>query len=450
VASSGEASIERQQTAKPKAFGSKRKLLTVSISAALVVAGTALVWDQYFRYWTIEDVAAAVSGSPTAPDFKRSLANKTVTVKGAVTNITSSPTTLGILHLVELDDFDGLHLVYWDHIPFAVGDRIRADVSFEWSCYNEEQHVYSPQADFPVIGHALGIATYQMAFSAIANVIWSAQSVDGDIEIEFLWMPFEVPLSDCNCTLRAGLQSWVMEYLDVMDPEGYGRVICQTEALSSLNIGNGLVEYFDNDGDGNFSIGDTVTLRDLECPDCSSGVMCYMVELGLDSLTNGIGGRDCLPIYLPLMEQGVYLPTLDSSHYAFLEVSEIGIGFRVDVLYTLGNVPWPSTSAILYCDLNLTDSVPSDWVKVLPFAESLDGGNESSWSSNPIMIGEMIWTVNVTDVDCDGILSVGDHVVIWTGQPQLMKDIDFLQFILMSLPTSQEIDKVSLIDSFED
>lgn len=450
MASSGDTSLNGQKTAKTTPHNSKRRLLAVAIAVAIVVAGTALVWNEYLRYWTIEDVAAAVAGNPAAPDFKQSLANKTVTVKGTVTNLTSHQTTLGVLFLVELDGFDMLHLVYWDSVPFDVGDRIKVDVSFEWSCYNEEQHVYSPQVDFPVIAYTLGMATYELAFSSMADVIWSARSENSEIEIEILWIPREVPLSTCNCTLRAGQHSWAIEYIDLMNPDGYGSVIYHADALSTLNSENGLVEYSDNDDDGNFSLGDMITVRGLERPDCSSGVMCYMVELGLDSLTRGIGGRDCLPIYLPLTEQGVYLPTLDSSHYAFLEVSEIGTGFRIDVLYTLGNVPWPSTSALLSYDLNLTDSTSSDWVHIVPFAESLDGGDESSWSSNPLTLGEMIWAVNVSDVNCDGVLGVGDYVLVWTDKPESIEDIDFLQFSLMYLPTSQEICRVPLINTSED
>lgn len=440
---SGVGCLDSQGMTEPTTPASKRKFLAVAIAAVLIVSGTAFVWNQYFRYWTIEDIAAAVSGEVSAPDFKHSLANKTVTVKGTVTNITSDPTASGTLHRVELDDFDMLHLVYWDQVPFSVGERVKADVSFEWSCYNEEAHVYSPQLDFPVIFSVLPIATVLFACSTTCDLYWTVASEGDEISLAFDWVGEELPLGESNCSLQAGEHSFTQEYIDASRGWYYGTEIDRIDPISSGSGRSGLINYSDADGDGNLSAGDFITVKGLPRPDSESGVLCYMIRFGWDFPELADGAH--LGLYLPLTKRGILVPDYSAGNYVRLSEQRIDNGFRMDVDYSLNNTIWPDTGIRLAYDFNCSDYDFPDPLVLTSLAEGTDFGVNATWISGPLTMGTISWTIKIRDANSDGILNIGDCISLLTDQPDSIASIEYLQIHLTYEPNDTELDYITLI-----
>lgn len=447
MSSSGVASQVGQSAIDSSSANSKRRLLAVSIAVILVASGTVLVWNQYFRYWTIEDVGATVTGDVLTPDFKHSLANRTIIVKGTVTNITSwpwlVPTTLGTLYLVELDDFDLLHLVYWDQVPFNVGERVKVDVSFEWSCYNEEVHVYSPQLDFPVISSVLGIATATFQVSLVCDIYWTASYEDDNLTVSFDWVGDGFPLDESNCSLRAGQHSFSQEYIDVLRPWCYGTEMDMIDPISSERGETGLISYSDADGDSNLSSGDSITVSGLSQPESDSGIKCYMILLGWDY--DALVDDEPVGLYLPLTNRGLLLP--DSSYGNFVRLNDhrIEAGFRMDVEYSLNNTFWSDTGIRMWWDFNCSDHNLPDPLYVPSLADGVDFSVDSIWRSDAFNMGEISWILEVADANGDGMLNVGDSMSIFTDQEESIPSIEYLQLALMYEPNGSELDRVTLI-----
>ena len=339
-------------------------------------------------------------------------------------------------------------LVYWDEVDFEVGDRLVSEVSFEWSQFNSEAHVYSPQLDFPALWCAMSMETINFAQSPIWDIYWEPLLEDDTAIVMLEWVDEEVPLAGCNCSVRAGEFSWAAEYVDMLGDD-YGVELEWAESLSSVVDSGGNIDYDDADGDGNLSSGDSILVRGLSVPDCESGLLCYMLHLGLGAMTEGFGtGLYYLPMYLPLMSQGV-LRNLDGArYYVCLEAVDMPTGFRLEVEYSAYPHLWSDASAVLSADANCSDLEYTDYVWVDPFAEGLDTGSESTWSSGPVSLETMTWNVSVTDVEGDGTIGVGDYVLLESDESDVASVLEYLDFRLMYEPTDVSLtNQMELIDT---
>lgn len=440
--------MESQGSVEHKVTSKRKKVFAVALVVILVASGAAFVWYEYLRYWTIEDVAEAVTGSVAAPSFKESLVNRTVDVKGTVTDMISYNTTLGRLILVELDDFEDLHVVYWDEVDFGIGDKVVSEVSFERSQFNAETHVYSPQLDFPALCTTMGMESVIYAHSHIRDFCWVPSLEDDTVTVRFEWVGDEVPLGECNCSVRAGVFSWAVEYVAILGGD-YGVEIEWADSLLSTIDSGGPIDYDDADGDGNLSTGDSLSLSGLDVPDCESGFLCYMLHIGLGPTSDEFGtGLYYLPMYLPVMKEGVLRNLDNARQYVCLDVTDMPDGFRLEVAYTAYPHLWSDTSAILYGDSNCSDTDYADTIRIDPFAEDLGTGSETTWYSGPLSMGDMTWTVNVTDVEGDGVIGVGDYVVLGSSESDVAGALEYLQFYLMYEPTDASLgNNVVLLDS---
>lgn len=434
---------QRQSGSKPIWY--RRKLFVLVIAAVLIASGTFVVWNQFLRNWTMDDIAAAVTDNVTAPGFDHSLAGKTVTVKGTVTEIVSNVTTLGTIFFVELDDFVEIRLVYWDQVQFELGDRVKARVSFEWSCYNEESHVYSPQLTFPALGIALGMGTIFYNYSLIRDVFWTPSWKDGDATLTFDWVPERVPLDICNSTLSAGENSWALDYVEALGPT-YGIEIDQMSALSLEASASGHICFNDSDGDGNFSTGDSITLKNLTRPDCESGVKCYRLDLYLGPITSEWSGDGNIKVFIPLLKQGIFLEDPFCNHYAYASVAEESSGFRMSFEFSTENMLWSDLCFTFYFDFNCSDAQNPQYVTVYPNASGLDTGTEAS-SVVPVTMGDSSWTINVTDAEGDGILGAGDRMTLWTDQTDGVAAVEYLCLFIVFEPDGTSVNMLVVVES---
>lgn len=423
----------------------RNKVIVVVLVLAIVASGTAALWYGYLRYWSIEDLAAAVSDSPAAPGFKHSLANKTVLVRGTVTGMEICNTTLGTLLTVELDDFEGMNVVYWDEMDINIGDRVTKEVRFEWSQFNSETHVYSPQIDFPALRTALGIEAVMFAFSHMSDIYWTPSLAVDTARLRIEWLREEVPLEDCNCSLRAGVHSFAVEYVEVLGPYNYGVEIDSVESLSSVVDSDGRIGYDDADGDGNLSAGDSIYVRDLDVPTCESAVQCFMLYMGLGTLTENVSWG-YLPLYLPVMERGILRDLDFSCMYAHLDVTSVPRGYRLEVDFSGYPYPWSDVDVMLHCGIDEPIEV-FDSETFHPFDEGFGAGSEVTWSSGPVLIAGIVWIVNVTDLDGDGMIGAGDYVTIESDSSDLEDVLGFLKVYILYGPMGCEFASEDLIDN---
>ena len=421
-----------------------KKALALVVVAVLVVASSVVVWDRYFRYWTIEDVAKAVSDDPADPYFRHSLANRTVTVEGTVTDIQNFNTSLGELNLVELDGETAPRISYWGPVDFSVGDRILTDISFEWSNWNNDSRVYSPQLDFPVLYPSMGIESVAFAYSMMEGVYWSFSRCDNITTIEFDWVSDPIPLDECNLSLRAGTNSWTNEYIDVLNATDYGWEIDRVDDISQQDDGDRVAMYGDEDADGCFSTGDTITLKDLEVPDCDSGARSYLVCLESPMLGEDPGRP--LPMYLLMLKRGVLRNMEYAGHFASLDMTEVSSGFRAAVEFSLDDMLWSDT------EVRIEYSLDGSYEFCTPLA--IDGqsghpgdGTEVLYPVGSVTTGDIQWLVNITDVDGDGLVTKGDSVSFWTDRSDLIPALDEMVFRLSYAPTSSIVDTVVLVQN---
>ncbi len=436
---------EAQDTAERKTHSKRVKVVAVAVVVVLAVSGVAFVWYEYFRNWTIEDIAESVTGPETYPSFEPSLANTTVTVEGRVTGIESFSTSLGTVRLVELDDCLAPRLVYWGEIDFQVGDKIESDVSFEWSAFNENTMVLSPQLDFPALFPVIGMEITAFSVNLVSDIYWTSSIEDGVVTVELEWVRDEQPLSELNCSLRAGRSFWAGELVDLSRISTYGEEIEAFGALSSAVGSTGYIRYFDSDVDGNFSTGDSVSFSGLAVPETDSGVQCYVFVLGVDALTEVNGGY--VGMYFPVMRPGVlHIEDSYGSHYADFEVQDEGDGFTLTVCFSTDMVNWSDLSFLMVSDSNSSDLEEPVFTWLDSFIEESATGSETVWSSGRVTLGDLVWEMNVTDMDGDGIVSIGDRVSLVSDEDDLDSALEYLRLELMYEPTDSSVQNFDLID----
>lgn len=437
--------MEVQRTAERKARSKLIRIVAVAVIVVLVVSGVAFVWFEYFRHWTIEDIAESVTGTETDPSFKPSLANRTVTVEGTVTGIESFDTSLGALDLVELDDCIGPRLVYWDGIDFQLGDKIEMEVSFEWSMFNNNTMVLSPQLDFPVLFPVIGMEAVTFTVCFASDIYWT-YSMEADVLTAHLeWVRDELPLSEINGSLRAGRSFWAAEYISTMHPENYGEELETVITLSSAVGSDRLIRYIDADGDGNFSTGDSVVLAGLDVPETDSGVQCYMFVLGMSPTPEAPKGY--LAMYLPVMNPGLlHVEDSYSSHYADFEVQNESDGFTLTACFSLDTTDWSDVSFLLVSDSNCSDFEYQQSVWIDPFIGESASGGVTVWFSGQVTLGDLIWEMNVTDIDGDGIVSLGDRISLVSNNDDVGSALEYLRLDLMYEPTDSSVQSLDLIE----
>lgn len=256
-----------------------KKLVAFVLVLIVISASSFTVWFVFFKHWTIRDVAAAVinDDTPARPGFSHSLAGKTVTVQGKVTNITIEHTNQGELFLVELDRFEDFNLVFWGEFSHRIGNMIETKVSFEWSVCNDEKHVYSPQISFPNIISLNPLDIMSKTYDWISGVLLNKHELpSGKVNISVDNVDEPIPLSIANCTLRTGRSSWANELMDF-----WGSYKDNNESDYILNLTqnrgpNGKLTFTDANSDSYLDKGDYFTVDGLPRPSMESGSYTFM------------------------------------------------------------------------------------------------------------------------------------------------------------------------------
>lgn len=437
--------MEDQGAVERRGLSKQGKIIAVIVVCALVGSGFAFVWSEYFRHWTMEDIADQVTGTETYPSFKPSLANRTVTVEGTVTDIQSCGTSLGAVHLVELDDCIAPRLVYWGEIDFQVGDEVESEVSFEWSAFNNNTMLLSPQLDFPVLFHILGATQVTLSLRDALDICWTYSMESDVVTVEFEWVRDELPLSELNCSLRVGRAFWAAELVETFKPDSYGEEILTLGDLSSAVGSTGTVRYIDADVDGNLSKGDSVILSGLDVPETNCSIQCYMFLIGVGPTLNVMDGY--LSMYIPLMKAGVlYVNSSPSlTPYADFEVQDEGDGFTLTACFSSGDVEWSEVSYLLSSDSDLSDWESQLFVGIDTFVDGPANGSETTWNSGPVTLGDLVWEMSVTDVDGDGVISLGDRISLVSDSDDVESVLEFLNLVLIYEPTAGTVQQFALI-----
>ena len=385
----------------------KRKVLAVTVTLLVIAAGGFAAWELWFKYTSVRDLPSLVTGSPAAPGFKDSLIGKTLTVRGKVTGIETTDTTLGRLFTIELDNFNEIHLVKWDECDYEVNAIIKMDVTFEVSCWNQETHVYSPQLDFPVLCVILGTEHALRDINSVQGVLTKAIPVSpGNLSIRFDWVEEDMPLSIFNCSLRAGTNSWAADYVDAGGGMTYGEVVEYCEDVPEASGDAEHILFIDADGNNNLSTGDRIDLSDLPFPEMQSGVLCYMLCLDFGEVNiSGMVHTQQLYTYIPMVREGV-LTISNHSLYASMGSEEIAMGAKYTFRYISEPHPWERTSLILRSG--------GDHETLRPLARELNGSAPSTYFNRVIEIDGKSWWVNVTDMNGDGLADVGDSFTVTT------------------------------------
>lgn len=382
-----------------------RKVIAVAIVVVLVAAAVGVIWYVCLRHWSIEDVAAQMIFDPdeNSPGYKHSLAGKSVTVEGRVTGFSNISSNLGPMTLVEVDDFDEIKLLYWEQVSFVLGDRIEKKVSFEWSTFNDETHVYSPDLSFPVFGmYAMEWVIYGVYFTQTfgGTVEISNQGADVKTMVTFLREP--IPLDCVNCTLRSGSGSFLGEYLDLMGRYMRNNVTDRIASLQTPTSVNGTVEFSDSNSDSYLDNGDYFVFKNITRPEERSGLRTYLMTLEWWGEPADDEEDNQASIYYWVTCDGAVLFSADTP-MARLHRSSDGLAERVTFDFIDRPLTWDDVVILLVSD----SIIPSNghWY---PEATDLTGTAPRTMVYPSQAVGSTNVVLTCTDVQGDGIIQEGD------------------------------------------
>jgi len=388
--------------AKKKRRMPSKKVLAVVLTVILVSASVFTVWFFYFRHWSARELAdrMVIDDGRGWTGFESELAGRSVVVEGTVTTIDAFETTLGNVTVVELDNVAESSLVYWGAISYEIGDRIERKISFEWSYWNDDKHVFSPQIWLP-LGYAYGGAVVRDAVSHVSSDggMICLLNEGNDVRIRLQWLGEPSSLDMANCTLYAGNRSGFFDVLGLGD----NYRVREIDSIHDLTEGvgqNQTIEFYDENGDGYLDNGDSFLLRNLSRPDTESGIKTYALRVewpvDLDMEYFGIHGLSC---YIPVRMDGAVFPTSSESPIVrgFLEPDDDARTLTIDYVET--TIPWENMTIQLSDGTNFVQWEPT---MVGPLAESL--GIKS--------LGTLYVDANITHTKGNGIVSPGDRVTV--------------------------------------
>jgi hypothetical protein len=414
-------------TPEQRAF--RKKVLAVIVAVAVVLASFG-VWYFVFRHWSIHEFETRIVGTQWSPGFDPSLAGTSVFVQGRVTEIETHNTTLGPLTLIELDDFGYIHVIEWKEPSVEVGDILVKEIHFEWSRFNDDIRVFSPQLDFPVFPPAYSIPVVLESVSLITGMclVPRADNSSSAMIIEIILPRGEAfPLGMFNASLRKGALSWTAEYIDTMD--GY-ESNQELEFLESLEDGvgsNGNMNFIDSNQNGLFDEEDYFEVY-LDRPEEESAVLTYLLLINGKSRYIGFNILEGM-CYIVMTNRGLLRVTVvqDPSSTAFdfgsLEISSEYIGIRGIttelVVAKLWSPPLPLESSgcklvqhhwVLECDTLRDGEVASEGNISISFEDSNDDG-----FLNPGDVFVVTGLANWTEYKLNVILSHGEiFSIAWT------------------------------------
>jgi len=381
-----------------------RKTLAVIIAVILVSASIFTVWYFYFRHWSASELADKMVRYEGGGyrGFESGLAGRSVIVEGRVTAIESQETTIGNVTIVELDDVAESSLVFWNTVSFEIGDRIERKISFEWSYWNEDRSVFSPEVWLP-FGYAYGLSNVMNSVSYVISDggVLSLINDGNNLRIEIEWLEEPVSLDIANCTVVAGSRSGYMDYGDLQDYSGEKNATDSIDNLTHEVGWNQTIEFSDENADGYLDNGDSFILKNLRRPDTQSGIRTYMfhVDWPRDSDMDQHDYIHGLWCYIPVLADGAVLPLLWTPPVSRGSLGPDDGARTLTIDYIDRPIPWENITILLFDGTNFAKWEPT---VVNPLAESL-GIKE---------LGLLEVDANITHTAGNGIVSAGDRVTV--------------------------------------
>lgn len=425
---------------KPKKTRVSKKVLSILIVVCIIGASGALVWTLYLRHWTVSDLVDQVINDPTpeSPGFKHSLAGRTVTVEGTLTNIRSMTTNQGTLNILQLDDNPYIELLSWGG-SFEIGQKIGMDVRFEWSECNLERHVYSPQIGFPALQYLLAMEVVMDSISYVgSNAVVSWDDVGPDVKIQIRWIGEPVSLAEANASLTAGRHSWTGEYVDTLgwyqNSEPQDSMTVLTAGLSS----GGSIRFTDTNEDGYLDDQDCFVISNLARPTMDSAVKTYLFrcQWPRDHETTALAQGLSFFVYLIMTSKGVVC--LDYSGHQSTPItpqcqlltSIEGEGRRFTVAHMFGEEPIPwSQVKISFSDGNQFESTSLG-------TGDLSGAGPTTKTYPDFLLGGTLVTLTVTDESGNDEVDKGDFFVIRPSQGSFRLNTTYLTDLIYG-PTAE-------------
>jgi hypothetical protein len=316
-----EGRAEEEKSDEKEKISKKKKIAVVVSVINIILVSLLIVWFFNFRAWSIEEVAEAggfeaLEGANTwsddpailNPGWPSDMEGREITVKGRITDIEATMTTLGPLTRYELDDFKLLHIIEWDYPRYEIGDELEKKIRFERSHTNDRYNVYSPQLDFPVFSYLPAIATVTESVSYVVGLILIANQTEADREVRiYVYSPWgeSFPLDIINCTLKKGTESFVHEYLDQSMGYRDKPILDEIPNLENMEGINKIIRFNDANENGLFDDEDYFTLN-LTKPKEDSAALTYYL-----SINGGIntGSDEARPIggscYIVMTNKGI-------------------------------------------------------------------------------------------------------------------------------------------------
>ncbi|UCG68172.1 MAG: hypothetical protein JSV09_10135, partial [Thermoplasmata archaeon] len=303
-----------------------------------------------------------------------------------------------------LDDFEHIHLIEWDYPRYEVGDIIEKKVHFEWSHWNENRNVYSPQIDFPAIGAAPVIDIIMSSVSYKIGLILNANqnSPNDPVNVSVLLSRGEgFPLELFSCTLIAGRFSWAADYEDISGGYmGYPEIDSIPYLSNSTGV-NKIVHFSDANHNGLLDNDDSFHFN-LTKPEEDSAVLTYLLSIngGIRPNQNRVLSGFC---YIIMTNRGFlrftscitnregmtpYLILNKVSDYETLQ----GITTIMNITHVIGEIPYISNS---YCSI-----FEKTWnTQMIPLA-------------NGEILNESGLKIEFSDDNNNGLLDMGDYFII--------------------------------------
>jgi hypothetical protein len=429
-------SDEEGKVAGERKSSKNRKIAAIIIVIILIQVSFIAVWYVYFRPWTIRDVANAcnvnfesmdsdlpylMDTEEESPSFSHALAGNSEIVKGRITNIITHVTTLGPLTNYELDNFEYIHLIEWALPRYDVGDEIEKKVHFEWSHWNEDVNVYSPQLDFPALITSTGIGLIMNKISLSRGLFLEVNQTESEGQVNisvFLPKGEGFPLELFNCSLRRGVSSWMDDYRDASVGYRRNHVIDSMPSLLDGSGENNQVVFADANYNGILDDGDYFTFNLTE-PEEDSGILTYILSINGGINTMGVDVLSGL-CYIIMTNIGVleYFSSSDerSAIYTYyrLEITsenrtDEGIDTIINVSQIIGEA-----QVISECDIHF-------------LSES------SSYSGHPLNNLPLVrmdgLRIEFLDNNENGILDLGDQIILYN-----LRNLREYEFKLSALP----------------
>jgi len=440
MASSEEGREEISTTAK-QADGANKfsvKLLAVVIAAAILGASGFYVWYEYYRHWGVEDLDEAIilvdERGPFIKGFKTYLAGRTVTVEADISHLSTVQTTLGELNILRLEGARYVGLMQWGSVDYEVGDRVVIDVSFERAVINGIEGVFSPQA-------TLGLGTLEQMQVINQAISWvrseyliEVEDLGDDVVVRIDKVSEPFPLDTSNCSVKAGANLGMMEYVDLLGFYPYAPFLDTISDLSVSEGENGTIMFSDANEDGYFDDGDAFTLRNLTRPETECGAQTYLLWVERE-LFPGEPDLDLPPgvfyAYLVMTHNGVLWVTSDSAPVAKSFLTPVDDGVSVTIEYARGSVPWNDT------ELLLSDGM--DFVRWAANETMLASGLGASCSCGVKDVGDVSLECFVTDVQGDGRVGAGDRIDLLPRNGTSLEGENAFTISLMYKPTGNRM-----------